>query len=110
MTARSPSFFGTPSPALGSRRLTELTSKIKTPELPLSWIESQRWPTALGPARAAEKAARDPTPKQRLVLRSTLGWTLGEQALVVILALYGLILRHLWLDFQANRSGGGPKG
>ena len=31
-------------------------------------------------------------------------------SLVVILALYGLILRHLWLDFQANRSGGGPKG
>ena len=34
---------------------------------------------------------------------------LAVVSLVVILGLYGLILRHLWVDFQTNRSGGRPK-
>ncbi len=86
------------TPRLGDRPLAEVAAKLKTPKLPPSLrMELQKIGKA-SPALAV-KAARAPTRNQRLIQRSTFGWTTSEQAAINQLGYDAYLERQL--DYES---------
>ena len=101
---RSPGFSGPRRLLQAGGSLAELSSRIRLPVLPRAvLIEAQRVPDSLSATEGLAKAAKDPTPKQRLIMRTTLGWTLAEQALAGELGYDAYLERQLdWESIDAS--------